>query len=86
MSVNTVELSAGEQTTSGRWTLYVVRNPNTGNLVVEVENPSHTWRDLPIRYEHSGLIAYDYPERIPQTVKDDVKRLSDRLWSSRVAG
>jgi hypothetical protein len=85
MSVNTVALTEGEQAKSGRWTLYVTHNPNTGNLVVEVENPSHTYRDFPIMYSHSGKVAYDYPERIPETVKNDVQRLFERLWSARVA-
>lgn len=33
-----------------------------------------------IRYPHNGLVVWDYPERVPQYVKDAAGRMLNQPW------
>jgi hypothetical protein len=73
-------LAEGTTFKSGRWILRISRT--RGNqLCVDLEYPDRLRSDRSIYYPFNGRVAYDWPERIPQSVKDHVKRIYSRMVS-----
>jgi hypothetical protein len=68
-------ITEGAQFKSGRWTIRAARS-RAGNLCFDVESPNGLFSDRSIQYT-DGRVAWDYPERIPQSVKARVRRLYD---------
>lgn len=69
------------QSQNEKWTISKVMNPRTRRVQVEV---SDGWQaQYPILYNNGETIAYDYPEYIPQYVRNQVRRV---MLNMRKAG
>lgn len=56
------------------WAIKKYKNRG-GTMSLSVENTKTGFIDYPIYYDHNGKIAYDYPEKVPQPIKDKIAKL-----------
>lgn len=64
-----------------KWVINLIIHPRTNRYRLEVTDGFYS--DLPIFYDHGGF-AFDYPERIPNYVKEQVRKYGYKLKKAGV--